>query len=196
MALQGEFNDMKPNTIRDQDRHSESGWSVFVGFDDVRAQQRASEVCDFMAKQFWPEIEFDLHLCDLTHLGEPDYRQHAIMKAATARIVIIATSASKQLDLPLMEWMEGVCVQRRGREGALVGLVDPSAEDELRDAMDFQLRHLAHRAGLDYLTHAPNCRALCIPNEADWVETRAGKMGSVLEEILDKPSGPVETIDR
>lgn len=183
---------MKSETNLKQDGRREQEWQVFVGFDDSKARARASEVCEFMTHQFWPEIAFDLHLCDLTQLSEPGYRQLAITKAALARIVIIATSAPGEFEMPFIEWMNGLCLRRGGREGALVGLTDPEAADERRSAVDLQLRQLAHRAGLDYLTRAPNCRALCIPDRTDWLDSRAGQLGPVLEEILERPGRPIQ----
>jgi len=181
---------MKPENLSNQGRPAGSEWPVFVGFDDLKARERASEVCDFMTRQFRPDIEFELHFCDFSQLPEADYRKNAISKAAEARVVIIARSTPSSIELPLIEWMEGLCAHRHGREGALVALIDPGAPEDVRDAMDAELRHLAHRSGLDYLTHAPNCRCLEIPGDTAWAGDRAGAMGTVLEKILQMPCGP------
>ena len=182
---------MNADTVRESGKRADPTLTVFVGFDNSEARTRASEVCDCMTAKFWPDMEFELHLCDFAQLGEPDYRQQAIKKAAAAHVVVMATSLSDVLDLPMTEWMEAVCALRHEREGALVALVDPAAEEEQRESTEQHLRRLAHKAGLDYLTHAPDCRTLQIPDEADWLDARI-KLSSVLESILEKSGRPVE----
>jgi hypothetical protein len=171
-----------------------AAWRVFVGFDSLQAQKRATEMCEFLTRRFRPEFDFDLRMCDFNSIGETECRQQAIQDAATARIVIFATSAKQALTPTVMEWMEGMCAKRHLREGALVGLVCGNAPAELRDSIEMQLRQLARRAGLDYLTHEPDCRALTIQEEPEWVDARAAKVGSVLEGILSTPGGSLEVL--
>jgi hypothetical protein len=171
-------------------------WQVFVGFDDQQAQQSASEICDFLTQHFGDEFEFEVQLCDLNCLGEPGKQREAIEQAASAKILVFATSAKQSPTPPVLEWMEGLCAQRRAREGALVGLVCRNAPEELRDEIEIQLRQVAHRAGLDYLTHAPDCRALRIPNESEWVDARAAQLTGVLESILSTSRSPDALLGR
>lgn len=173
-----------------------AAWHVFVGYDDPQAQQRASEVCNFLTQHFGDEFEFVVNLCDLNCLGEAEQRRTAVEQAATARILVFATSARQSPATPVMQWMEDLCTKRHAREGALVGLVCRNAPDELRDAIETQLRQLAHRAGLDYLTHAPDCRALQIPSESGWADNRAAHLSGVLENILSSSRGPAELLGR
>lgn len=169
---------------------SESGWSVFVAYDDLPARKRATAVCDFITARFWPEIEFDLHWCGLDRLGSPECARKAVDCASNARIVIIATSARDDIPAPVASWLNEWCVQRHGREGALIGLIDESAESQRREAVDHFLRAIAHRAGLDYLTHAPESGLALIPDESDWIIAKAEGMSSVLDGILSKTISP------
>lgn len=171
-----------------------TSWRVFVGFDDVQAQKRATEMCDALTRHFCPEFDFDLRMWDFNCIDEAEFRSRAVEDAATARIVIFATSAKQTLAPPLMEWMEGLCTRRHSREGALVGLVCRNAPAEVREPIEFQLRQLARRTGLDYLTHEPDCKALNTQEEPEWVEAHAMQVGSVLENILNMPKGSFEML--
>lgn len=165
-------------------------WRVFVGFDDLRARKRASDVCEFITKQFWPDIEFDLDLCDFHHLEDVAYLKRAVASAATAKIVVVSTSAGKGVAGGLNRWRDGLRAQRHGREGVLVGLVDPAAPEPFRESSDLGLRQLAHELGLDYLTHAPDCRALRAEAETEAMDMRSKDVGPVMEEILTHPTRP------
>jgi hypothetical protein len=179
------------NMARMNQEYTQSGqctvWRVFVGFDDSQAQQHAMQVCDSLNQRFQPDFEFQICLCDLNSIGEAECRHQAIEDAATARVVVFATSAKQALAPWVTEWMEGFCASRRLREGALVALVCKNAPDEIREPIESQLRHLAHRAGLDYLTHEPDCRSLETQEEPEWVSARAANLSSVLEGILSMP---------
>jgi len=165
-------------------------WRVFVGFDDLRARERASDVCEFITKQFWPDIEFDLDLCDFHHLEDAEHLKRAVASAATAKIVVVSKSAGESVEAGLNLWMDGLRTQRHGREGVLVGLIDPAAPEPFRESSDLSLRRLAHELGLDYLTHAPDCRALQAEEQMETVDARSCNVGAVLEEILAHPTRP------
>jgi len=165
-------------------------WDVFVTFDDDRAKQQATEVCDFITRVYWPEIEFELQWCDFGHLGDAEALEKAVRAAAEARIIIVSTSAKEPLPGATRAWMDRLCANRHRREGALIGLVGDDEESESRAAIEHQLRQAAHQAGLDYLTHAPDCRSLPMPDETDWVNAKAANLGSVLGSILSTPMKP------
>jgi len=165
-------------------------WRVFVGYEDLKTHQRASEVCNFIAHQFWPEIEFELHPCELGLLGDEAYHHQAVASAARARIVIIATATQEHSQRQLRAWMDGVLAHRHGREGVVVGLLNPDAPEELRDSLEFALRRFAHQAGLDYLNHAPICRVMNAREETETLPTREKEVGTVMEMILAEPHNP------
>jgi hypothetical protein len=165
-------------------------WRVFVGFDDLRARQRALDVCEFITKQFGPDIEFDLDVCDFRDLENVDHLERSVASAAAAKIVVVSTSAHEGMEEKLTHWMDGLRNRRHGLEGVLVRLVDPTMHAPLGGSSDFGLRHLAHELGLDYLTHAPDCRALRAEAGVGTVENRSKNLGPVLEEILTHTTRP------
>lgn len=165
-------------------------WRVFVGYDNPETHQRASEVCNFIAHKFWPDIEFELQPCELGLLGDADYHAQAVASAAKAHIIIIASSTQEHSQWQLHTWLEGVRASRHGREGVVVGLLDPEAPEELRDALALTLRQFAHHAGLDYLDHAPHCLVMSAQEETETLPSRELELGGVMEEILAQPHNP------
>jgi hypothetical protein len=164
-------------------------WRVFVGFDDLNARQRALDVCEFITKQFGPDIDFDLDVCDFRDLEMADHFERSVASAAVAKIVVVSTSAHEGKVEQLTHWMNGLRNRRHGPEGVLVHLVDPTMHASW-ESSDFGLRHLAHELGLDYLTHAPDCRALRAEAGVETVEIRSKNLGPVLEEILKHTTRP------
>jgi hypothetical protein len=179
---------MPPNEIVNGTACGAEAWSVFVVFDDMTARQHATRVCDFISARFWPDIEFEIHWCALSRLGSPECAKKAVNCATGARIVIVATSAREVLPQTAVAWLDEWCAERRGREGALIGLIEEDAESEMREKTDQFLRSVAHRAGLDYLTHAPECGLTPMPDETGWITAKTEQMGSVLDNILTKPT--------
>ncbi len=163
---------------------------VFVGYDDPKTHQRASDVCNLLAHKFWPDIEFELQPCELGLLGNAEYHQNAVESAANARIVIIASSTQEQSRWQLHSWMEGVRANRHGREGVVVGLLDPDAPEGLRDSLELALRRFAHQAGLDYLTHAPTCWVMSAKEETETLPTREREVGPLMETMLAETHNP------
>jgi len=181
---------MTNNTIKKSGAKREP-WRVFVGYDDPKTHQRASDVCNFIAHKFWPEIEFELQPCELGLLSNEEYHNKAVASAANAQIVIISTSTQEHSHWQLRSWMDDVRANRHGREGVVVGLLDPDAPEELRDSLEFALRQFAHHSGLDYLNHAPNCRVLSAKEETDTLKEREEAVGNIIETILSQPHNPV-----
>ena len=172
------------------DGKTEAPWSVFVVFDDPTARVRATSVCDFITAKFWPDLEFDLHWCDVHRLGSVECAQRAVECATTARIVIVATSARAELPQSAVNWLDNWSRLRHGREGALIALIESSSEPHISERTDFLLRRAAHQAGLDYLTHAPEFGLAPLPDEPEWINAKAEQLGPILGDILTAPVPP------
>ena len=82
-------------------------------------------------------------------------------------------------------WIERWLGKRREREGAIVGLVSgqtaPCATAGLKE---IYLRHIAHRAGMDYLSRTTPTAPFAMPDSLDSFCNRARQVTSVLDDIL------------
>ncbi len=103
-------------------------------------------------------------------------------KAAYADYVVFASACEGDLPRELKIWIEGWLTKRGEREGTLVGLMEQHTRPfEIASLKEIYLRHVAHRAGLDYLSHVPSRKSKALPNSLDSYQERARQMTSVLD---------------
>ena len=81
---------------------------------------------------------------------------------------------------------------RGEREGAIVGLVTekPAPAMGVASLKEVYLRHTAHRARMDYLSHVVPTELRAMPDSLDAFRQRAGQVTSVLDQILHKHTPP------
>lgn len=110
---------------------------------------------------------------------------NAAEQAARAELVVFAVETGGDLPDEIKDWIEHWLLRRGEREGILIGLLEaerqPCAAASLKE---IYLRQVAHRAGMDYLSHAPEGRRRPIPDSLESVSARAESMTSVLNDIL------------
>ena len=145
------------------------------------------------AIQFWQAVEKEnpsvQHAppdwCPFDLLGRPDEARRAAEQAARADLIVFSVSAEGDLPDELKLWIETWLGKRGEREGAIVGLVaQPSNPFALACFKEVYLRHIACRAGMDYLSRASPTAAKAMPDSLDAFTERAGQMSSVLDQIL------------
>ena len=151
----------------------------------------ASSFCDHLVKRFWANAEFNLSWWEFESLEDPPQARQAAQRAVEADFVVIATRRESQLSQTVLAWFEYWVERRSDREGSLVGLMDPGNVPH-GGAVDkyVYLRNLAHRAGLDYLTEVPQDLARSIPDSIESCAERAGRVTSVLDQILKTQMPP------
>jgi hypothetical protein len=161
--------------------------SVVVIYEDASLRERAVHFCDGLAQQalnvdWWP---FAL-------LSDPSAANGAVAKAAGAEVVMFAMDARGDLPDEIKLWIEMWLNKRGEREGAIVGLLGGEVGwQEMASLREIYLRHAAHRAGMDYLSHAAPTLRRAMPDSLDSFNERAGRRTSVLDAILQKhPSMP------
>jgi len=165
-------------------------WSILAAFQDLDARQRVIRVCDNMVIRFWPDRQFEMHLCAFDQLETPEMSKVAARHVSRANMIIIAFNADACLSPPVKRWMNKWRDYRQGREGTLIALIEGSPANPALEKSHQDLRKVAHRAGLDYLTHEPAFAPAPLSDEFGWYERRAAEVGSVLGNILDRPFLP------
>jgi hypothetical protein len=133
----------------------------------------------------------EVHWCSFASLQDPGHGASAGEKAVRADVIVFAATCAGDLPQWVKGWIEQWLGKRGRREGALVGLVDsPPEKRHFVSLKEFYLRHLAHRAEMDYLSQAPPTHARAIPDSLDSYNRRAGKVTSVLDQILHTQQPP------
>jgi hypothetical protein len=169
-------------------------WKVAVLYENTEAREAAVAFCDRLVERFWAQVGFDIGWWSFELLAEPGAAGEAAEKAADANLVVFASQFETGLPWSLRAWNETWLARRGEREGTLVELAISAAVPN-RDsaAKPAYLRQLAHRGGMDYLTHIPQDLLQPIPESPESCSQRAEQMTSLLDEILHQlpPPAPV-----
>ena len=166
-------------------------WSVVVIYEDAAAREEAVKFCDLLIERFWASYGFEVGWWSFASLEDEGAAREATERAAEAPLIVFATRPQGELPETVKAWIE-TCLSRRGdREGALVGLMDPSAGLSRALAEKYiYLRAVAHQGAMDYLTQVPPNIARAIPDSLESCAQRAHQVTSVLDEILHQPEPP------
>jgi hypothetical protein len=166
-------------------------WVIVVVYEDGGSRDHAVEFFDELTSQIGPQAEFDVSWWAFAMLRNGGANHDAARKAAVADMIVFALRPGGDLPHEIKSWIEASMVQRGEREGAVVGLMEgepaPCAAACLKEVY---LRRVAHRSGMDYLSHAAPTAARAIPDSLDSYQERAGQITSVLDEILHTQPPP------
>lgn len=161
-------------------------WSVAVIYDEAKAREIGMAFCDSLVEKFWAENEFDVSWWSVGVLQEPNAAEQALKRSVEADVVVFAIGT----ELPdcLHDWTNQWLSRRGRREGALVGLIarTKQAGDGMSEVDGF-LRHLAHSAGMDFLTGVPQTIPRRFSESLESCCERAHQVTAVLDGILHQP---------
>jgi hypothetical protein len=159
---------------------------VVVVYETPSARERAIECCSDLPGQQSSVSGPQIDCYSFVHLLEVAHANDAADKAATADLIIFAVTAAGDLPGEVKLWIERWLNQRSEREGAIVGLLTdrPAHPSDIASLKEIYLRHTAHRAGLDYLSHVTLTACRAMPDSLDSFSQRAGQITSVLDQIL------------
>jgi len=160
--------------------------SVLVLYENPAAREQAIRFCDQFAQTSGNEAEPEAKWYSFDSLAAQATSDEAAQKAAAADMIIFAVKGAGDLPEKIKLWSERWLGKRREREGVLVGLVlgDGTNPSDVACLKEIYLRHLAHRAGMDYLSHVPRTIPKTMPDSPDSLNERAAQVTSVLDEIL------------
>jgi hypothetical protein len=163
---------------------------IAVIYETPAIREHAVRFCERLAVEQKSE-PMEMNWWSFQLLGHPALRSDAVEKAAGADVVVFAMDANGDLPEEIKLWIERWLNKRGEREGALVGLLQREEPRGMASFREIYLRHAARRAGMDYLSHAAPTATKAIPDSLDSFSERAGRMTSVLANILHKhPHSP------
>ncbi len=166
-------------------READTSKCVAVVYETPAIREHAVRFCERLAHEHESAPTAETNWWSFHLLCHSEAGADAAQKAALADVVIFAMDATGDLPDDIKLWIENWLNKRGDREGALVGLL--AREERSYDVPPFReiyLRHIAHRAGMDFLSHAAPTAAKAIPDSLDSFSKRAGQMTSVLDNIL------------
>ncbi len=160
--------------------------SVLVLYENPAARERAVQCCEQLvgASELVPRPVVGWY--SFEDLVVPANADAVILAAVPVDLVAFAVSSLGDFPDEIKVWMEHWLARRGDREGVLVGLIleDGGSSSGVACFKEIYLRHLAHRAGMDYLSHLPGQFVRPIPDSLDSFSQRAGRITPVLDEIL------------
>jgi hypothetical protein len=160
-------------------------------YEDSRARQLASDFWHRVELDHPVEQEFDVNWLPVTFAHNAIDAAEAAEKAARADLVVFAVNLENDLADEIRSWIDSWLHRRGEREGAIVALTaQPHGPGAMAGAAEVYLRHVAHRAGMDYLSGTPPTVPMAIPDSLDSFCDRAGAKTSLLDEILRTQSLP------
>lgn len=127
-------------------------WPIAVVYDDPLTRTRAMRLLQMLQERFAGDIAFSCTWWRFRYLEDPDIALVARHYACAADIVVFSTDSPDLFPTPVMNWIESWAAARRKRNGVLVPLLgSPNIPSQLFSTKHFYLRHVAARAGMDYL---------------------------------------------
>ena len=158
---------------------------VSIVYESPAIRGHAAHFCEKVAEECDITAEFELSWWSFDMLKHSVVAGDAALKAARADLIIFALDARGDLPHEVKLWIENWLGKRGEREGALVGLLQrEGGPADIASFREIYLRHVARRAGMDYLSHSAPTVARAIPDSIDSFNERAGRMTSVLDNIL------------
>lgn len=160
--------------------------SVLVLYENPSAREQAAGFCDELVRPPGMAARSIINWCSFEQLAVPQNADELLRAAVYADLLAFAVTPAGDLPEAIKLWTERWLAGRGEREGSLVGLILEEGGRQLGVAglKEIYLRHLAHRAGMDYLSHFPGQITRPIPNSLDSFNQRAGRITPVLDEIL------------
>jgi hypothetical protein len=179
-----------PWNSRKEDARMKRNWSVVIVYEDNMVREAAVKFCDHLVNRFWPGEELDVEWRSFESLEAAPSLKQTTGKAAEADLIVFSTRPTGNFPSAVELWIETWLAERGEREGALVGLMERTANPSgATPDKCMYLRNVAHRAGMDYLTRVPQ-HIHAFPDSSDSLAARAQQITHVLDDILRKPAPP------
>ena len=122
-------------------------FKVVVAFDDTAASSPALKTCEYVVQQLGNDIQVRRKIVDFKEESTPQRRAAAARDAAKADMVIVAARDGEKLPDSMEQWIDQWAAQRSTDEGALVALLNGSA-NRIRD----RLANVARQAHMDFFS--------------------------------------------
>lgn len=160
-------------------------FAVIIVHEDAGTRDHAARFCRQLAELHGAGMEFQFHWWSGDRLANATDAGEAAAAAARAPMVVLSLQPEGDVPAVIKHWIEHWLRARGEREGALIGLVETDPNPcSIACLKEVYLRRVAHRAGMDYLSHVPPIAPRAIPDSLDSYNERAGRMTAVLDEIL------------
>jgi hypothetical protein len=162
---------------------------VAIAYDEVIAGQAAMLTCRGLFSHFENEPKVQHSSWTFHELRDPCFAEEAILSAAAANLVIVATVNGRVLPRQVMAWIEKSLFQREQKDAALAVLVANTKSEILPNAAVHEyLQKVAEEANVQFFSSVFELPGTACSFADPWEGSEASS--SVLEEILRRPAPP------
>lgn len=175
---------MVERITRAKDVEASKAKCIFVVYETAAIREHAVHFCERLVQECECTPVSEMNWRSFHFLALPTEASDAAQRAADADVVVFAMKAGGDLPQDIKLWIENWLNRRGEREGAVVGLLAREDPHDIAPFREIYLRHIARRAGMDYLLHAAPTASKAIPDSLDSFSQRAGQVTSVLDGIL------------
>lgn len=130
-------------------------FNVVMVYEDTETGQRAMVAFQCLTDHLCDDFLVSNNLWNLDLLRSPKVREAAAHEAAEADMIIVSLHGNHDLPDVLKAWIRKWLAQRKGREGALVALLDSAAPTLPTASRSINyLKEIAARAQIDFFSHS------------------------------------------
>ena len=124
--------------------------NVLVVYEDAGARARVEKVYESLTGQFSKDFCFGATWCGFQELKDPLVALETARAAADADLILFSASARIEPPTMLKAWVESWIARKRGRDGALGGLLNRTGADDGKTIpIQAYLTEVARRTGMD-----------------------------------------------
>lgn len=164
---------------------------AIVVYETPSTREYVADLCSHSSRSLTSHAEGNFEWLCSARVHDAAYAEEMLGKALDADLIIFAAENEGEFSPEFKDWIERWLSHRSDREGAIAGFFTNRPQGiSCACAKETYLRHVAHRAGLDYLSHIPTCTSKALPDSLDTYDRRASKVTSVLDDILHQPNTP------
>lgn len=158
---------------------------VMILYEDVRTGARANSLLDRISQRTGVRNGFARNLWVASILQKPLLREQAAVEAASADIVLLSVSGTRDFIAPLQDWLMRWQDHKEGRPYAFGVLLDPDEKDPgVSHRILASVKATASATGVDFFCSNPEETAHEFEAYFNEIEARATSLSGVLDEIL------------
>jgi hypothetical protein len=137
-------------------RKSTRSFNSVLLYEDSNSGERAWEFYEKLSRKFQGDFEFRHLMWSFSVLRDSQTLRLAVKSAADANLIILSLSGHAGLPPSVKNWVQRWSSLARGRNAAVVSLLDDNKNADATAEMHAYLRQLLGSRKIDFFPHSPS----------------------------------------